>query len=180
LAIAQARIDSAKARLELAKVQLERTSVRAPGDGQVLAINIEPGEYVDPASLEAPLIMADTRQLRVRAFVEEFDAPRVTLEMTAHITCDGLPGEFAGRVSRVSPRMGAKEVWSDRPNERLDTKTREIWIDLEGAQNLVVGLRVDVMIHPPQHEAAPTPSSDPGFSLPLTGTPATPAAPHNL
>jgi hypothetical protein len=42
--------------------------------------------------------------------------------------------------------MSRKELWSDRPAERYDTKTREIWIDLDRSDDLVIGLRVDVAI----------------------------------
>ena len=51
-------------------------------------------------------------------------------------------------MSELSPRMDRKQHWTDRPDEQFDTKTREIWIDLERADDLVLGLRVDVTIQP--------------------------------
>ena len=143
----QARVQAAKARLELARVQLERTRLKAPCGAQVLKIDAEVGELTGPDSAEPVAILADTSTIRVRAFVEEMDAPRVQVGMPATVVTDGLPGvEFKGRVYRVSPRMSRKELWSDHPAERYDTKTRELWIELEQAQGLVVGLRVDVVI----------------------------------
>ena len=53
---------------------------------------------------------------------------------------------FPGRVVRLSPRMDRKTVWSDRATERYDTKTREVWIELQPGPPLVLGLRVDVTI----------------------------------
>ena len=53
---------------------------------------------------------------------------------------------FTGRVARLSPRMSHKELWTNDPTERYDTKTREVWIELDEAEGLLVGLRVDVMI----------------------------------
>ncbi|HTN75077.1 MAG TPA: hypothetical protein VL096_07515, partial [Pirellulaceae bacterium] len=65
----------------------------------------------------------------------------------ATIVADGLPNQsFKGRVSRLSPRMSAKQMWSDDPAERYDTKAREIWVDLDEGADLVVGLRVDALI----------------------------------
>jgi hypothetical protein len=92
--------------------------------------------------------MADTSRFRVRAFVEELDAPNVRVGQQAVITVDGLPGrEFHGPVTRLNPRMGPKTLWSDHPTERQDTRTREVWIDLdEPTSGLVLGLRVDVFI----------------------------------
>ncbi|MFZ5833175.1 MAG: HlyD family secretion protein [Planctomycetota bacterium] len=145
--MAQAKINAAAARLELAKVQLERTRLRAPCRGQILKIELELGELAGPDSAEPVVIMADVSQMQVRAFVEELDAPRVAVGMPARITADGLPGmELAGCVARMSPRMSRKELWSDEPTERYDTKTREVWISLDSGAGLVVGLQVEVVI----------------------------------
>jgi hypothetical protein len=80
----------------------------------------------------------------VRAFVEELDAPRVRLGMSAQVTADGLPDTtFAGRVVSISPRMATKPIHAERPQELYDTKVREVLLELE-ATELIVGLRVDV------------------------------------
>ena len=154
----EARIQAAKARLELAKVQLERTRIHAPCKGQILELDVEAGELTGPDSAQPAIVMVDTTKFQVRAFVEEIDAPCVKLGMTATVRTDGLPDrEFKGRVVRLSPRMGRKQLWSDRPSERYDTKTREVWIELDNGESLVVGLRVDVMIDP-QSLAPETPA----------------------
>lgn len=147
--IDRARVQVAKAQLKLAEVQLQRTQLRAPGRGQVLKVYVEPGELTGPTSAEPAVVMADTGRFQVRAFVEELDAPRVQVGMTARVVADGMPGrELRGRVIRLSPRMSPKRLFSDDPTERHDTKTREVWIELEDAGELVVGLRVDAMIDP--------------------------------
>ncbi len=94
------------------------------------------------------MILADTSRYRVRAFVEEMDAGDVRIGMAAKIRADGPAArECHGRIARLSPRMEDKSLWNDRPAERLDTKTREIWIDLDDPPS-VIGLRVDVVIDP--------------------------------
>jgi len=131
----------------LARVQLARTRLKAPCRGQILEIDVEPGELTGPDSADPAIVLADTSTFRVRAFVEEIDAPRVELGMPATISADGLPGvEIHGRIVRLSPRMGRKELYSGSPSERYDTKTREVWIELDEATDLVTGLRVDVVI----------------------------------
>jgi len=145
--IENARTQAAKARLLLAQVQLDRTKLRAPCAGQVLNSELDVGELIGPNAPEPAVVMADTSRFRVRAFVEEMDAPRVQAGMTAKIVADGLPGEeFHARVSRLSPRMSRKELRSDRATERYDTKVREVWLDLEDGKAWLVGLRVDVVI----------------------------------
>jgi HlyD family secretion protein len=146
--MARARLAAAQAGLDLAKVQLDRTRLQAPLSARVLQVNVEPGELTGPDSAEPAIVLADTSRYRVRALVEELDAPRVAVGMPALITADGLPGKsFKGVVIRLSPRMTSKKIWSDDPTERFDTKVREVWIEMEREiGELVVGLRVDVVI----------------------------------
>jgi HlyD family secretion protein len=152
----EARVKAAQAKLELAKVRLQWTELRAPSRGQILKLEAEPGELIGPDSPLPTVIMADTSRFHVRAFVEELDAPCVRLGMAAKIHADGLPDrEFKGRVVRLSPKMGRKELWSDHPAERFDTKTREIRIELEEAQDLVVGFRVEAKIDPTMPSSTP-------------------------
>lgn len=149
LAISEAKISAAKSRLELAEVTLSRASLKAHSACQVLQINAEAGELAGPETTEPTLIVSDTSRFRVRAFVEELDAPRVQIGMSARIMADGLPDqEIHGEVVQLSPRMSAKRIWNDDPAERYDTKTREVWIDVAACPALVVGLRVDVVISP--------------------------------
>jgi ABC exporter DevB family membrane fusion protein len=143
----KAHVRAAEARLELARVQLDRACLRAPAAGEILKVTLEPGELAGPTSAEAAVVMVDTTRRYVRAYVEEMDASRVQIGMPAKITAAGLLGrQFTGHVARLSPRMDRKQIWSDEPAERFDTKTREVWIELEQGTELVLGLRVDVVI----------------------------------
>jgi multidrug resistance efflux pump len=155
LQAAAARVEAAEARLQLANIQLDRTLLKAPFAGQVLRINPDNGELTGPESSEPAVVLADIRQTRVRAFVEELDAPRVQVGMSAVVTADGLPGrEFCGRVVQISPEMSRKSLWDDSPTERFDTKVRQVWIELDDARDLVWGLRVDVIIEAKSEDTA--------------------------
>lgn len=143
---AEANIAVARVRLAMARTQVERTILRAPSSGTVLKIQARLGELCGPSSSEPSVVLADLTRLQIRAFLEEFDAPRVRPGFACTITVDGLPGEtFQGRLVRVSPRMSAKQLWTDDPAERCDTKAREAWIELNEVTTLPVGLRVDVI-----------------------------------
>jgi HlyD family secretion protein len=146
--IETARVQQAKAQWYLANVQLDRTHLRAPVTGQVLKISAELGELAGPTSLEPAIIVADTSRGFVRAFIEEMDARDVRAGMAATITAEGQhANELHGRIVRLSPRMEDKSFRTDRPTEKLDAKTREVWIELEEKPS-VIGLRVDVVIDP--------------------------------
>lgn len=145
--MAEARLAAAKAEHALAVEKWKQTRLLAPVAARVLKIHAELGEMVGPAAAQPAIVLADTRRFRVRAFVEELDAPNVRPGMTATITADGLGDrELSGNVVWVSSRMGRKHLWSDAPTERQDTKTREVLIGLSEQGDLVVGLRVNVTI----------------------------------
>jgi HlyD family secretion protein len=166
--IEQARVAAAKARLELAKVQEERTRLLAPCHAQVLKINGKAGELAGPNTSEPAVILADTSHLFVRAYVEELDAPRVEAGMSTTISMDGLQDQkYSGRVVSVSPRMGAKNVWSDRATEKLNTKTREAMVEVfRPDQRWVLGKRVDVMIDLKKSGRSPCRDSAPSGNRP--------------
>ncbi len=106
LRIADAQIGAAQARLGIAMAQHEKMVLRAPIDGQVLSIEANSGELIGPDSPLPTIVIADTSRFRVRAFVDELDAPRVRIGMSATIVVDGTPDKtFTGRISRMSPRM---------------------------------------------------------------------------
>jgi multidrug resistance efflux pump len=167
LRAAEAQVSMSQAKLQLAQTELSRTALRAPVAGEILDVNHEPGELIELNDQEPAIVMADTSRLRVRAYVEELDAVSVTPGMEARITADGLPGYTAtGRVVEIMPRMSFKQVWTDRPDERFDVKTREVLVEIldeapAGADasastrhkdvSLVYGLPVEVELQP--HES---------------------------
>lgn len=144
--MAKARVAAFQARLAIAQDALGRTALRAPVGGRILDVQVEPGELIGPESNDAAVVMADTSRYRVRAFVEELDAPTITVGRSARVTAEGLPGHvYTGQVTCVSPRMSTKTRFTDQPGERVDTKTREVWVELDTTDELVIGLRVDVL-----------------------------------
>jgi multidrug resistance efflux pump len=145
LRAAAARVAAAQAELELAEIGLSKTEIKAPYPAYVLDVSVEAGELTGPDSAQPIIVLSDISAPRVRAYVEELDAPRVSVGMSAAVTADGLGAtSIAGRVVSVSPRMETKSIHSDRPYELYDTKVREVMIELDRETKIVVGLRVDV------------------------------------
>ncbi len=56
------------------------------------------------------------------------------------------PQRFHGRVVRIGEILGRKNLSTDEPAERVDTKVLETLIELEAGARLPVGLRVDAVI----------------------------------
>jgi multidrug resistance efflux pump len=145
---AEARCHAAAAQLEMAKVELSKTELVAPSAGVVAKLGREPGELASPVDSEPSVLLVDTRQLRVRAFVEEQDASRVAVGQRVSVHLENSPGApLAGQISELAPRMSRKQAWSDQPDERYDLKTREVLILLKSTEGLLPGLAVEVEIH---------------------------------
>jgi HlyD family secretion protein len=149
VSVAQARVIAAIARRDQAKAQLERLTIRAPIAGQVLQVKARAGEFFNPQGQEPLVVMGDTRKLRVRMDVDERDMARVKVGAAAFATLSAFPGQrFSGKVSEVGKRMGRKNVRTDDPTERIDTKILEVVFDLEAPKGLVPGLRVTSYLTP--------------------------------
>ncbi|MEJ7616193.1 MAG: HlyD family secretion protein [Pyrinomonadaceae bacterium] len=100
------------------------------------------------ASRSAIFTIADTSVLRVRVDVDEADVGKLKVGQTAYVPADAYGDRrFAGRIVRIGQVLGKKNVRTNEPTERVDTKILETLIELdEGQQQLPPGLRVDAFI----------------------------------
>jgi HlyD family secretion protein len=143
IGVANARVAAAIARKNQAKAALERLTVRAPIAGQVLVIKSRPGEYYNPLGAEPLMIMGDTSKLRVRMDVDERDIGKVAVGAHGYVSLSAFPGKkFQTHVTEIGRRMGRKNIRTDDPVERIDTKILEVLLELDTSDGLVPGLRV--------------------------------------
>jgi RND family efflux transporter MFP subunit len=82
--LARAKVESAKAAVAYAESDIhstwssiDRLAVRAPSDGEVLQVNVRPGEYAATGVLDTPLMrMGNLDKLHIRVDIDENDAWR--------------------------------------------------------------------------------------------------------
>jgi ABC exporter DevB family membrane fusion protein len=148
IAAARAALGAAETRLDQARATMGRRQIKAPYAGEVLQVKARVGEYYTPGQSDAPVVLGDTSRLRARMDVDERDIGKVKVGQRAHVIADAYPGvKFTGKVSEIGRRMGRKNVRTDDPTERLDTKILEVVIDLDEPGRLVPGLRVSAYIN---------------------------------
>lgn len=144
ISAARARLRLAEANVALAEAVLDKTYIRSPVAGTVLRRLRVEGETVTNMPPTPIAIVGDLRGLRVRAEVDETDVGRIIVGQRVEIVADAYADKkFSGTVSRVSTRMGAKQVQTGRPTDRVDAKVLQVMIDLDAGAKLPVGLRVD-------------------------------------
>ena len=144
-----AAVEYARARLAEASAQYDKTVIRSPIAGTVVRRHKQQGESVSLDSPGASLVatVADVRVLRVRVDVDERDVARLRLGQPAFVTADAYGTQrFSGRVVRIGEVLGRKNVRTDEPTERVDTKVLETLVELDPGARLPLGLRVDAFI----------------------------------
>jgi ABC exporter DevB family membrane fusion protein len=144
---ARASLKLAKDKLAEARAKLEKTYLRAPLDGIVLRRYLEPGEAVSNQTVSPILQVADTSRMVVRTQIDENDIGGLAVGQKAEISAPYLQGRpLTGTVIRISPRLGAKTVTAETPNEKRDTRVLDVIVALDPGVSVPVNLRVDVAI----------------------------------
>ena len=83
--------------------QIQDANVKAPISGQIVAKDIEPGEYVSPGTVLGTVL--DVNRLKVNVLVNESDVYSLKVGQTVNLSADVFPGKkFSGRISFISPQ----------------------------------------------------------------------------
>jgi HlyD family secretion protein len=146
ISAAQAVLELARAQLAEAQARYEKTLIRSPIQGVILRKHHRSGESVSNSStVPDPIVtIGDNTVLRVRVDVDETDVAKVKVGQAAYVTADAYGAQkFAGHVVRVGNELGRKNIRTDEPTEKVDTKILETLVQLDPGANLPVGLRVD-------------------------------------
>ncbi len=102
---AEQEVARTTALVDQARVQLDNHTIRAPMTGTILALNVEPGQSIDPSTLL--MTIADLEQLVARTDVDEAYATQIHTDLPAVMQLAGETARRDGRVARVSQRVDA-------------------------------------------------------------------------
>ncbi|MDB9493867.1 HlyD family efflux transporter periplasmic adaptor subunit [Spirulina major CS-329] len=135
---ARARVAQAQAVVRQAITDLELGVVRSPIIGQVLQINVYPGEAIDVGA--GILDIGRTDQMVVIAEIYESDIANIALDQTARITSENnaFTDELQGRVSQIGLQVGKKDVLDTDPQADIDVRVVEVEIRLDPADSRTV------------------------------------------
>jgi multidrug resistance efflux pump len=146
-----ARAEVAQAQQEIVRVQadIDRTIVTAPITGEILQCKVRLGEYAQAGQLAQPLIlMGATRQLNVRADVDEQDAWRVKTGAAAVASVRGDSGHrYQLKFVRFEPYVIPKKNLTGDSTERVDTRVLQVIFALDKSAPVFAGQQMDVFIN---------------------------------
>lgn len=140
---------AAGALLSRARVQRDLLLVRAPRDGTVLQLNVRPGEYAVPGAIEYSMLLGRTKELQLRADVDEDNAPRVKAGCQAIAFIKGVRHDPVPlRFVRIEPYILPKRSLTGESGERVDTRVLQVIFRFDRTSVPVyVGQQMDVFLN---------------------------------
>ena len=126
--VAQAELEQAQAAVKQARETLALAQVRSPIDGQVLKVNVRPGEVVRNQGI---LALGQTDRMAVVAEVYETDIARIRLGQKAIVTGSAFKEELTGEVAQVGLEVEQQDVFESDPLVNTDNKVVEVKIRLD-------------------------------------------------
>jgi multidrug resistance efflux pump len=146
--VAQAAVDQAQAQVQEVQTDLERLMIRALVDGEVLQVNVRPGEFVGAPPSQALVVLGNVSQLHVRVDIDEYDIPRFVPEAPARATLKGQTNDFFPlRFVRIEPYVVPKKSLTGDNTERVDVRVLQVIYAIDtGGRRLFVGQQLDVFI----------------------------------
>ena len=154
--IAKAKLDSAQAFVQQAEASLADTEttlsrliIRAPIAGEVLQVNIRPGEFAQAGFLNTPLlVLGNLDQLHVRVDIDENDAWRFDKNSKAVAYLRGNRDfKVDLNLAYVEPYVVPKRSLTGDSNERVDTRVLQALYRFDRKQlPIYVGQQMDVFI----------------------------------
>ncbi len=156
LQINSAKLDSAKALVQQAEAALAATQttlnrlvVQAPVNGEVLQVNIRPGEFAQAGALNTPLlVLGNMDQLHVRVDIDENDAWRFDKNSKAVAFLRGNRNFKTDLVpAYVEPYVVPKKSLTGDSTEQVDTRVLQALYSFDRNRLPVyVGQQMDVFI----------------------------------
>jgi len=146
---AKALVQQAEAALTATQTTLARLVVQAPVDGEVLQVNIRPGEFAQAGTLDTPLlVLGNMDQLHVRVDIDENDAWRFDKNSKAVAFLRGNRDFKTDLVpAYVEPYVVPKKSLTGDSTEQVDTRVLQALYSFDRNQLPVyVGQQMDVFI----------------------------------
>ena len=147
--VAKAALGRAEAEKAKVEIDLDRLVVRALVDGEVLQLNVRPGEFVGTPP-DRPLVeLGSVTKLHVRVDIDEYDIPRFKPGQSAAAYPRGnLQETYPLEFVRVEPFVIPKKSLTGDTTERVDTRVLQVIYEFDpaGRPPLFVGQQVEVFI----------------------------------
>jgi multidrug resistance efflux pump len=152
---AQSAVRIARADLERARYVLSQHVLHAPSDGQVLRMTAAPGLHVAAQGTPLLTLLPDRARI-IRAELSEDAIGDIAIGQSARVLSDDGRQTPLGtaHVLRIAPVYGPSTLQED-PQQRINERSVECVLALDGPTSLRVGRRVLVLLASTATKASP-------------------------
>jgi multidrug resistance efflux pump len=168
--VAKAAVLQAESQVESIQIMLDRLTVRALADGEVLQVNVRPGQFAALAWREPMIILGDVNRLHVRVDIDENDVPYFEQGARAIATLKGRPHvQFPLDFVKIEPYVTPKKSLTGDNSERVDTRVLQAIYALPDNRpvHVYVGQQMDVYIKAAEVPHGISLDADPKARLPF-------------
>jgi multidrug resistance efflux pump len=133
-----AQLNSARVQRDLARLNLERTTVRAPVNGVVTNVELQPGDYATAGHQVLALLATDS--IHVDGYFEETKLPRIRVGDRAVVHIMGITAGLGGEVESIAAGIEDRERAASGVNI-ANVNPSFSWVRL--AQRVPVRIKLD-------------------------------------
>jgi RND family efflux transporter MFP subunit len=133
-----AQLNAARVARDLARLNLERTTVRAPVNGVVTNVELQPGDYASAGRQALALVATDS--LHVDGYFEETKLPRIRVGDRAEVRIMGIAIALPGRVESIAAGIEDRERAASG-SDLANVNPSFSWVRL--AQRIPVRVKLD-------------------------------------
>ena len=108
--VQRAAVEQARSQVENIKIMLDRLVVRAPVDGEILQVNVRPGQFAAMAWKEPMIVLGEVKRLHIRVDIDENDLYRFREGVPAWANIKGRQNpKFPLEFVRIEPYVIPKK-----------------------------------------------------------------------
>jgi HlyD family secretion protein len=146
--VARAAVGQAQSQVNQIRTDIDRLCVRAQVDGQVLQVNVRPGEFVATPASQALVVLGNIEMMHARVDIDEYDIPRFNPGDRAVAMLKGRTDQqFPLKFVRVEPYVIPKRSLTGDNTERVDTRVLQVIYSIDSRdKQLYVGQQLDVFV----------------------------------
>ena len=142
---AQKRLAELQSDVEYYQTILNKKTIKAPLDGTILSVDTKLGSNVSTSTALSDFapdgaVMAITE-------IDELFADKIKLGQSAYVRAQGDTIILAkGKVILAAPYLRKKSLFSDKVDNLEDRRVREVRVQLDSTESLLIGSRVECII----------------------------------
>ena len=147
--VQRAAVEQARSQVDNIKIMLDRLVVRAPVDGEILQVNVRPGQFAAMAWKEPMIVLGEVKQLHIRVDIDENDLYRFREGVAAWANIKGRQNpRFPLTFVRIEPYVIPKKSLTGDNTERVDTRALQVLYALpdQPPAKVYVGQQMEVFL----------------------------------